>query len=430
MKGYITKEQLSDSLKNELSELEGVEVNLNKYKYINDIKERIEFALSLHSYVKVPSGEYVLDGFSIPDGKILEFIGSTNIEITNSINIGRNSTLIGKQTTIKTNVTDDGFSIINLSKNSKVDLYSILGYRTPSSSKGNGTNAIGINATYSDFVSIYVDTIRYCKYAFYIKGGVSGSGNTINDSTFKSKWIANCFYCFYQDGDAQTHIYTEAYMEYCNIGYSIIDSFYGRHYMTFDNVDQMFEARNEEWKIRLGQVYIPNISIIDFQEKNDRHFNYTTFNLKDGVITPKSVSEANISSNEDSKLFLKSGNAEFRIVGGGSITYEGRFSPNDSSNGITATIGSNGSFNIERDTRDKIMDVSYSGKLSTRGGMVLGDSSVGYANLEISKGCLVFNNTIYNSSTNAPTNSIFIDYSDGKLKFKDSTGVIKNIVLE
>jgi hypothetical protein len=424
---------INEQLDTNTKQLNGTGVNINNYNYIDDINERISTALSENDHIIIPEGEYNINGFEIPKNKIVECVGNIVFNTTGTIMVGVSSSFIGVNTTVyATSVNLDDFSIVKLSKKCIVRLKRITGYKKSGESKGASTVAKGIDATHSDFVNVEIGDITQCKYAFYINGGDTGSGLTINDSVFKARWIGDCYYGFYQAGNSQTHIYTEAYIEYCNVGYSLQGSFYGRHYATFDSVDLYFENRNTSWRTRLGEVYIPNFTASQLFSNVDRYFEATTFHMKDCVILSKAQRTPNIISPVDSKIYMQSGNASLRLTSDSSITNEGKKSTNDTSNGCTITIGDGGysDFVVEKSNGDILFRVSTSGGgTRTRNGLTVGDSSVGYGHLTLSKGCLVFGEKIYNSVTNAPNNSIFIDYSDNKLKFKDSTGTIKNIQL-
>ena len=180
----------------------------------------------------------------------------------------------------------------------------------------------------------------------------------------------------------------------------------------------------------MGYVYLPNVTYTNFVNGTDRYFQSTTFFLKDCTIYPKAKDESNIRSWIDSKLYLQSGDSKLRLTSDNSITYEGKESKNDTSDGITATISNHGSFNIEDKNEKLLFSVNGNSQdVINRSGLSVGDDTLGYYNVTLKKGSVVFENAIYNAATNAPNNSIFVDYSDNKLKFKDNTGTIHTITL-
>lgn len=412
--------------------INGLGVNINTYSHVADITNRIQTALNENDHVIIPTGEYSINSITIPENKILECVGTVTLNISGTIFVGVSSQFIGYYTSVNAeNITIDDFSIIKVSKKSIVDIYSITGYRKEGSTKGDGTVSKAIDCTESDFVNINIRwRILRCKFAFYIKGGETGTGLTVNGSEFKCKWIGNCKYAVYQDGASDLKISTDFYAEGCNFGYSTKAGFYGVHFCTMDNVDNWFEDRSTNFRSRLGDVYLNDKTYNDLINKGlTRMFSNTKFHLKDCDVLPRDTDTKhlpNILSAIDGKIFAKSGSAEFRIVGEQSNQYEGKKSINDSSGGVTFTINeTSGHFVIEKRDETPVFDINVSnGLISSRGGYVVGSGTTS-SYITLTKGGVTF--TQNQPSSSAPNNTFFME--SNVLKFKNNLGEIKIVTL-
>lgn len=433
-------------------------VPLSKFPRLDsETDDTARFARAFAKYTTVVlDSDVSVSYINIPDNCKLICNGIYTIRTKGTIALGYQSYLLGNNLSVIQDGYVEDMKIISLSKWSKVVLYYIEGYRLQNLGAFKGTSATAIYCNHSDFVQVDIlRSIKYCKIAFYIKSGMSGSGNTINRSYFNCAWIGDCYKCFVSDESTSIMINTSAYMEQCTIGYELRAGFYGHHEVRFDHVDNWFVNLLPEFRTRMGDVYLRNVKMSELLnqiaatkvnvdeeyntadnlgiEENDRFFMYTTFHCSDGVIMPNDKDNPfnpQIVSFPTSRLILGSGKAKLRLISAESIQKEGKENDNDTSGGMVYTLGGDYSqFIIERndDNKTKVFSVNKAGLLETRGGIELGNASVGNANLDIKKGGVIYGRT---PSNNAQNNMIFVNSSTNKLQFKDNDGKIYNITLD
>lgn len=424
----------------------------------NDDTNRFTRAFAEFTNVVIDSNVTV-SGINIPDNCKLSCNGVYTITTTGTITVGYQAYFIGDNLTIDASgCSTADLKIISLSKWSKAVLYQILGYQSSDSTKGSGATAIAIYCEYSDFVQVDIlRAIKFCKIAFYVKSGASGTGNTINRSYFNCAWIGSCYKCFVADKSTSIMLDTSAYMEQCTIGYELRAGFYGSHYTRFDHVDNWFVNLLPEFRTRLGDFYIrgctktqlitqikgakvdntqdyntdDNLGI----EENDRFFMYTTWHCSDGVIMPSDKDnpyEAQIVSDPNGRLALASGKAKIRLISAESIQRQGKENDNDTSGGTVITLGGDASkFVVERtnsdDSKTAVLSMDKIGLLSTRNGLSVGNATVGNANVDIKKGGVIFGRT---PKTNAQNCMMFYNSDINKLQFVDKDGNNSNVILE
>ena len=381
-------------------------------------------ALSTGASVFVPNGTYKVSGLEIPAGKMVFASGAVTFDTSGTIKLNVGTAFIGEGITV--NVTSSDTDAFTMSKWSKVKVYSVKGVVPPDGTHGENASGAAFNCTYSDFLTIEADKITDFKYAFYIKAGDSGTGNTINDSVFHSKWVGDCCYAVYQAGAGSVQIDCDMYIEYCKYGLSLQDSFIGKHVFTFDEVTNWFEVRNTEWKARMGEVVVNNRTTEQFAAAvNISDFKFTRFYLYDSIVSAPYTS---IDSTADGRLEMKSGDVSMRIVGENSSSHRSHISPNDKGGGISSTIHRLANYMIEskeNDERTKLFEVGRYSDTYSRNGLQVGESTSDYKHIKIMYGGLNFMNAAY-SGASIPNGSIYLG-SDGQLKFKNGKGEIKNI---
>jgi hypothetical protein len=77
-------ENVNSQLAHNTNLIIGRGVNINLYKHIDNITDRINTALQENNHVIIPSGDYSVNGINIPDNKILECIGKVTLNIITS----------------------------------------------------------------------------------------------------------------------------------------------------------------------------------------------------------------------------------------------------------------------------------------------------------------------------------------------------------
>ena len=383
-------------------------------------------ALQSNYSVCIPDGIYKITGVEVPEYKTIYSNGTVTINTSATIKLDTGASFIGDNIHVK--VTANDIDAFTMSKWAKVKVNSVKGVVPSTGTHGDNATGSAFNCTYSDFLTIEVDSITDFKYAFFIKAGNSGSGNTINDSVFHSKWVGDCYYAIFQAGAGSVHINSDMYIEYCRYGLSLQDSFTGHHTFTFDEVTNWFEVRNTDWKARLGEVYINNKTAVQFIESvNINNFMNTRFYLYDSLI---SASWTDMEGTNDGRLMFHSGTASMRIIGVNSASHRSHISPNDLGGGISNTIADYGNFMIESingTVRTKLLEIKRNSEMYARNGLLVGENTSDYKHIKIMYGGLNFLNAPYNDA-NIPNNSIFLG-RDGNLKFKNGSGEVKTISL-
>lgn len=454
--GFQGREFMDRKARETISDIYNAEgIPLSKFPRLEDETDdtaRFARAFAKHSTVILDS-DVTVSYINIPDNCKLICNGIYTINTSGTIALGYQSYLLGNNLSIEQIAYAEDLKIVSLSKWCKVVLYQINGYRLQNLKQFKGTSATAIHCQYSDFVQVDIlRSIKYCKIAFYIKSGASGSGNTINRSYFNCAWIGDCYKCFVSDESTSIMINTSAYMEQCTIGYELRAGFYGHHEVRFDHVDNWFINLLPEFRTRMGDVYLRNVKMSELLQQisatrvnldedydtadnvgideNDRFFMYTTFHCSDGIILPNDKDNPfnpQIRSFPTSRLILGSGLSKFRMISAESIQKEGKENDNDTSGGSVLTLGGDYSeFIIERNSdKVSVFNVNKNGLVKTRNGIELGNSTVGNANLDIKKGGVIYGRT---PDTNAQNNMIFVNSSNNKLQFKDNSGIIHNIL--
>lgn len=356
-------------------------------------------------YVKMVSTllpEIEHNGFTVPEYKV--FYGNKRVEFISHGTITvefRSIFWMPRGFILASSVTTPEHSIIRTMKRCVVNLMFIEGYRAPgSTSRGDGTTAKAIDNFESDFVNIFVSTIRTCKYGFFIRSGATGSGDTVNWSKFVSTSVGQCQYAVYKEGSSSQNVWTEVYIEQCNNGYYCEGSFYGQHTATFDGVGDWFVHSGITFRSRFGRFAINNITPDELlPEVALGEFYDTIFSVRGGDIhTQASAAKTpRIIYPVDSEYEIRSTStgapSSFRLFGNG--WNKSPVSVNDNAGGAVHTLGTATSkFVVERDDGTSVFEVPDTGLPKTRSGFDVGDSSLAVdAPLNMNRGDVVFART-------------------------------------
>lgn len=420
---------------------------------VND-SNRIVRAFQNTNHVVLDS-DITVNGFVIPDNCKFSCNSIYTITTTGTIEVGYQSYFIGNNLTIDATACDaPDLKIISLSKWAKVVVYQILGYQNETSQKGDGATAIAVYCEYSDFIQVDIlRAIKYCKIAFFIKSGASGTGSTVNRSYLNCAWVGSCYKTFVSNQSTSIMLDTSAYIEQCTIGYELRAGFYGSHFIRFDHVDNWFINLLPEFRTRLGDVYIRGCTISQLLpqiqakkinenedwnindnlgiEENDRFFMYTTWHCSDGVILPSDKDNPfnpQILSDPNGRLVFGSGTAKLRIISAQSIQRQGKENENDTSGGMVYTLGGDYSkVIIERQDGIPIVEVDKIGNVSNRAGLIVGNSVIGNADVNIKKGGIILGRTPTKNGKNC---MLFYNSDVNKLQFIDKDGKVFNVSLE
>lgn len=366
-----------------------------------DASSYFDLALSLSDTVTFTGSSYTLSsGFTIPDYKQVVSFSETDFDVLGTVQMGRESLLMTPSARyVAESVTTYGFSIIRLAKECRVEVKDVIGYRDPGTAgKGDGTVSWGVDADLSDFVNVTVHgRIDKVRAAFRLNVGAAGSGNTINGSFFKARYVSRAKHFVWHEGESSSNVNFSGYLEFCDAAYSAEASLYGEHRLTLDQVDDWFQNRAGTFKLRLGDVYIPDEDFAYVAVQLSDDFYDTTFHCRGGdIVSRRSTnSQPNMQGFSGSRLHFVAQDTSLRIIPDDSI--ETKISTNDTKGGGVLTFGDGAAaqFAFERQDETPVFRVYRSGQAALRGNLNIGDAGVAVqADLNMNRGDVSFGRNV------------------------------------